>query len=68
MNKPKTDDGTLLKSTALLAAWREYSEKPQAMHPCENFKAGWVAANLSKDEDAICNSASIKEGCRDFRC
>ncbi len=33
----------LLPSTALLTAWREYSDNPQAMHPCENFKAGWAA-------------------------
>ena len=68
MKPPKTERRDSVESTALLAAWREYSENPQAMHPCENFKAGWVAATLSNDEEAICNAASIKEGCREFRC
>ncbi len=64
---PSLKRGKALSSTALLAAWREYSGNPHAMHPCENFKAGWVARKLT-EETGTTTEAAIKNGCRDFYC
>jgi len=67
MNTPENAQRGSVESTALLAAWRKYTDNPHARHPCENFKAGWVANRLMQT-DSETTGDDIKERCRDFRC
>lgn len=60
---PSVERGKALSSTALLAAWRRYTENPHAKHPCENFKAGWVANQLMQTDSETTGDSKRVIGC-----